>query len=206
MSEAHLVIAGAGGHARSLVSLLRANKLEPQAIVDAHAAPGEMIMGIAVVTSIDHLNLEGEINTILAIGDNALRKTKANDLKAQCYTLPLTHPSSFIDETAVLGCASQIFAGAYVGPLAEVGQFAIINTHAVIEHEASVGAFSHVAVGAKLLGRTRIGESCFIGAGAVIKDGISICDGVTVGANSFVNKSIDEPGVYVGSPARKLNR
>jgi UDP-N-acetylbacillosamine N-acetyltransferase len=61
-------------------------------------------------------------------------------------------------------------------------------------------------VGTLVLGRCTVGDRCFVGAGAVIRDGLSIADDVTIGANSFVNSDIKEAGLYVGSPARKVTR
>jgi len=49
---------------------------------------------------------------------------------------------------------------------------------------------------------TIIYENCFIGAGVKISAGVSICNDVIIGANSFVNKDISEPGLYVGSPVK----
>ncbi|MFS9770208.1 acyltransferase [Enterobacter chuandaensis] len=43
----------------------------------------------------------------------------------------------------------------------------------------------------------RIGANCWIGTNTVILKGVSIVDNVVVGANSFINKSIKEPGIYV---------
>lgn len=51
---------------------------------------------------------------------------------------------------------------------------------------------------------TVIGENCYIGAGSQIAANKKICDDVTLGALSFVNKDILEPGIYVGAPVRKL--
>ena len=51
---------------------------------------------------------------------------------------------------------------------------------------------------------TIIGENCFIGAGSKITAGVSICDNVVIGANSFVKTDITRPGVYVGSPVKGL--
>lgn len=45
---------------------------------------------------------------------------------------------------------------------------------------------------------TVIGDDCFIGGGAMIAAGVHICDGVTIGALSFVARDITEPGTYVG--------
>ncbi|MEQ9638101.1 MAG: hypothetical protein RLW68_18740 [Devosia marina] len=50
----------------------------------------------------------------------------------------------------------------------------------------------------------RFGDNVVIGAGSVIIGPIDICDNVTIGAMSLVNKSIVEPGVYVGVPVRRI--
>jgi len=50
---------------------------------------------------------------------------------------------------------------------------------------------------------THLGKGAFIGANCVIMPGITIGPGVVVGALSFVNRDLTEPGVYLGRPARK---
>ncbi len=50
---------------------------------------------------------------------------------------------------------------------------------------------------------TRIGNRVSIGTNATILP-VSICDDVVIGAGSVVVRSISEPGVYAGNPARKL--
>jgi len=42
----------------------------------------------------------------------------------------------------------------------------------------------------------------FIGTDVTLASGIEICSGVIIGSNSNVRKSILEPGVYMGNPAR----
>ena len=51
---------------------------------------------------------------------------------------------------------------------------------------------------------TVIGEGCFIGTAVVLAPNITIKSGTIIGANSFVNKSILERGIYVGNPAKKI--
>jgi acetyltransferase-like isoleucine patch superfamily enzyme len=50
----------------------------------------------------------------------------------------------------------------------------------------------------------KIGNDVWLAANTVILPGVSICSHVVIGANSVVNKTIEEPGVYAGSPARKV--
>lgn len=58
----------------------------------------------------------------------------------------------------------------------------------------------------KRVNGTIIGENCYIGAGTKIAGGMTICDDVVTGANSFVTKDITEPGIYVGTPAKLLRK
>ena len=52
--------------------------------------------------------------------------------------------------------------------------------HGAVVHGESVGDHTLVGMGAKLLGRTRIGEWCLIAAGAVVPPGMEVPDGVVV--------------------------
>lgn len=52
--------------------------------------------------------------------------------------------------------------------------------------------------------RITIGSDIWIGANVTICAGVTICDKVVIGANSVVTKTINEPGVYVGIPAKKV--
>lgn len=50
---------------------------------------------------------------------------------------------------------------------------------------------------------TRIGSRVSIGSNATILP-VNVCDDVVVGAGSVVTKSIDQPGIYAGNPARLM--
>ena len=50
----------------------------------------------------------------------------------------------------------------------------------------------------------RLGHNVVIASNSVIIGSPDICDNVVVGAMSLVNRSITEPGVYAGIPARKI--
>lgn len=80
-------------------------------------------------------------------------------------------------------------------------------------HGIHVGADSYVAFGAVILSHdmtrnlrldTRIGARCFIGAHSIVLPGVSIGDGVVVGAGSVVTKNVPPNVVVAGNPARIL--
>lgn len=50
-----------------------------------------------------------------------------------------------------------------------------------------------------------LGDNVVLGANAVLIGPLTICDNVLIGAMSLVNSDIAEPGVYVGTPARKIS-
>lgn len=50
----------------------------------------------------------------------------------------------------------------------------------------------------------RIGRGAFLGDDVKILNGVKVAAGTILGANAVVTKDIDEPGVYIGVPAKKL--
>ena len=50
----------------------------------------------------------------------------------------------------------------------------------------------------------RLGDKVMIGANSVLVGPLSICDDVVIGAMSLVTADITRPGVYVGSPVRRI--
>lgn len=50
-----------------------------------------------------------------------------------------------------------------------------------------------------------IGHNVIFGTSSVIVGPVTICDDVVIAAMSLVNKDITEPGVYAGTPVRKIS-
>ena len=51
-----------------------------------------------------------------------------------------------------------------------------------------------------------IEDDVWIGAGVKILDGVIIRKGCVIGANTVVNKSTEQYGIYVGAPARLIRK
>lgn len=49
-----------------------------------------------------------------------------------------------------------------------------------------------------------LGDNVVIGANSVVIGPVRICDNVIIGAMSLVNKDITEPGIYVGTPVKRI--
>lgn len=200
--EHNLIILGCGGHARTIANAAAATGYKNLYFVDSAARPGEVMLGWPVLDATSAMELPGTA-AIAASGNPGLR---AHQL--ECIEKAKLRLVSIIAPTAIVGLEARISGGvfvgfgAYVGPRAVLEQGCIINTSAVVEHDARIGTLTHISVNATVAGSVRIGQRCFVGAGATVIDGLEISDDVTIGAGATVVKHLKQPGVYLGCPAR----
>ncbi len=201
-----VIIIGAGGHAKVVADTIRKNGDEVLGFLDDKCERrGESFGGATVLGAVsEYGKFADEASFIVAVGDGLVRKKISETVKAKWYTA--IHPSAIIADGVKIGEGSFVSAGAIVNPDTEVGKHTIINTGSIVEHDCSVGDYTHISPSATVCGSTSIGELCWIGAGATVINGIAVCDGVTVGAGATVVKNVTERGIYVGVPARKLDK
>ena len=195
-----IVIFGCGGHSRSVADIILLNDPDARLLfVDGNARPGEKILGFDLLKEPP----EGDFPLFLALGDNAKRKEKYEEMGAENLI-------SVISRTAHVGRGATVQRGCFVanfchiGPEAVVGANTIVNTAAVIEHEVRIGSHCHIGPNATISGRCVIGDLTFVGVGATIKDYVTVCPRVMIGAGATVVADITEPGTYVGTPARRI--
>jgi len=114
------------------------------------------------------------------------------------------HPLAYIDPTATVGEGTFIAPFCTVAYNATVGKDCTMGPYSMISHKSHIGNGSLIHSGAMVAGSTTIGQYCLLNLRCSIIDKLDICDEVSVGAGSLVTKSIDKPGHYVGSPARRV--
>lgn len=205
VSPTGLCVLGFGGHARSVLDVAVAVGIQNFLFVDAHAAPGETLLGFPTQTMFPEI-LPSGWGVFPAAGSNARRREQVEwVLQAGWPLATLVSPMASIGVGSALEPGCFVGHHAHVGPMARIGKGCIVNTAAVVEHEAVVGDFSHVSVNAVIAGRSRIGCSVMVGASASVLDGLTIVDDVTIGGGGVVHRSIDLAGVYVGVPVRRVS-
>lgn len=199
-----LVIHGCGGHARSVASAVKSQW--NIVFVDGNARPGEMILGCPVFRSTDQVPGLSSASHHVALGALGEKKAVFESLRQAGCSLPvLIAPGAVVAEGAELGAGTFVGVGAYVGPNAKVGENSIVNTHAVVEHDAAIGDHTHISINAAVAGYSQIGSEVMLGAGAVVIDKLRVGDRIVIGAGAAVIHNLTEPGTYVGVPARKLH-
>ncbi len=139
---------------------------------------------------------------VVAIGDPHDRKAMVDKLPARTRFDMLILGNSIGDNYIPAGCIIQ--PGAILTTNVFLGCHVIVNLNATIGHDCVIGDYTTISPGANISGNVTIGKLCYIGSGAVIREKVSICDNVTIGAGAVVLEDINQPGVYVGVPAKYL--
>ncbi len=145
------------------------------------------------------------LNFILGIGDNTLRYRVAQLILSKSQIiLSVIDSNSFISKKALIGVGVFASKGVLVNAFSKIGDFAILNTGCIIEHECEIGTASHIAPGAVLAGNVKIGKRTFVGANSVIKQGVDIGDDVIIGAGSVIIENVSNNSRIVGNPGRLI--
>ncbi len=153
-------------------------------------------------------NFEGWIRNydfILGIGDNRIRNKVARLILSKGKVIEnVIHHSASVSRNITIGTGNFIARNVAVNPLVKMGDFCILNTGCIVEHECCIADNVHVAPGAVLAGNVTIGEGSFVGANAVIKQGVSIGKDVIIGAGTVIIKDIPSGKKIVGNPSREI--
>ncbi len=197
-----MLLYGASGHAKVILSILKAMGQEVVAIFDDDPKKKE-IHAIPVVGSYRTDFLPNE-SLIIAIGNNTIRRQLSEQIRHSFGTA--VHPSAQIDTNAQIGEGTVVMHGAIVQADARLGRHVIINTAATVDHDCELGDFVHIAPGATLCGSVTVGAHTLIGAGSVVAPNLKIGSNCLVAAGSVVTTSIPDGATVRGNPARIIKR
>lgn len=197
-----VVIFGAGGHAKSLIDLMRVgsdHRLEPLCLVDDGLEPGTLVLGVPVAGGRDLLTALAErgvrhaVNAVGGIGRIQTRIDVADLLAEHGFNLPaLVDPTAAIAPSATISDGVQVFAQATVWSDAQVGRGVIVNTGATVSHDCVIGDNTHIAPGAILAGHVEIGQATLVGMGVTTRPGLRIGSRCILGNGAVVSEDVPD--------------
>lgn len=205
-----LVIIGAGGHAKVLLSLIWAANLEVLGVCDPvlFAQKNNHWRGIKVLGSDEAISQMdpasvGLVNGIGQLVGGSRRQKIFLDFKKKNFNFPiLVHPAAWVDPTAVLGEGVQVMAGAIIQADVKIGANSIINTKASVDHDCKVGFHVHIAPGATLCGDVQVFDRAFIASGSTIIQGLTVGEEAIVGAGAVLTRSLAAKQVVLAAALR----
>lgn len=201
-----LLIVGASGHGKVVADIAaKMGEWDTISFIDDNPDK-KSILGYKVIDKFGNIrNYINDHDIFVGIGDNLTRKKLLEELYQINASIPtLIHHSAVIGDDVIIESGTVIMAGVVINSSTCIGRGCIINTGVTIDHDNKLGNYVHISPGANLAGAVTIGEHSWLGIGASVSNNISITSNCTIGAGGVVINNIDDPGVYVGVPVRRV--
>jgi sugar O-acyltransferase (sialic acid O-acetyltransferase NeuD family) len=208
VGENQLVIYGAGGHGQSLAALIRSSgKYRIAGFLDDGLDAGTSVLGLKVLGGKEKLiplkeaGIHLAVNGVGGIGDLGSRLAVFDLLRnAGFHTPTVTHPTAFVEDTAVLDEGAQLFPFAYIGTQSHIGYGCILNNGAIVSHDCRLSPYVTLSPGATLAGGVSVGEGTLIGMRATVNLYLKIGSRVLIGNGATVKADVpDEVIIHAGA-------
>lgn len=207
----NIVLLGGGGHCKSCIEIIEAQaRYKIAGIVDLKGKVGNTVLSYKVIGHDEELPelIKKYRNFAVTLGqvkEADLRVKKFEFLEKMGASFPvIISPFALISKHSSLGEGTIVFHGVKVNAGAKIGRNCIINTGAIIEHDAVIEDHCHISTGAVVNGECLIKRGVMVGSGAVLSNNITIARNSVIGAGAVVVKNVEEKGIYVGVPAKKM--
>lgn len=196
-----MLIYGAGGHAKVVLSILAASGEQTDGIFDDNWKEGALSRH-KILGHYDAKILPDE-RLVIAIGNNRDRKRISTKIFHSFGKV--IHPAALVDESVKVGAGIVVVHKAVVQAGCELGNHVIINTAAIVDHECVLANFVHIGPGATLCGGVRVGDCTLVGAGSVLLPQVRIGKECVIGAGSVVIGDVPDYAIVAGNPARIIH-
>lgn len=184
------------------------NHYEIAGFFDDFRAPGDLAGDYPVLGGVEAilpLFQAGQFDELMiAIGYKhlAVRRALFQRFAGQVPLGSVVHSSASVDASCRLGTGIFVLPGCVLDRNVVLADNVVLNTACVIAHDSEVGAHTFLSPRVAVAGFVQIGEGCNIGINTTLIDNITIGDGIQTGGGTVVIKSLVQPGLYVGNPAR----
>lgn len=208
-----LYIIGAGGFGREVAWLVeRINEVKPTwnlkgFIDDNETKWGTYEDGYEVLGGTEYLINQSDVYAVCAVGSAKVRQQIIDKIKdSNVHFATLIDPSVILSGRVEIGEGTIICAGTILTVDIRIGKHVIINLDCTLGHDDVIDDFVTIYPSVNVSGNVKVGRCCELGTGMQIIQGKTITSGIILGAGTVVVNSIVESGVYVGIPAKRINK
>jgi len=196
--EAHtkgIIVLGAGGHGKSIVSVLIADGMKVLGILDdAPESWNTKIVGVPVLGALELLQEYPDHPVIVGVGVvKRFPKARWTTFKSK---------QAYINPTAQIGEGTVVFPFAVVGADVQLGDHVIISSHTTLGHDTQVEDYVHITPGVQIAGDVRIRRLAMLGLSSVVCPKVQIGKGATMAAGAVAVYDIEADVIAYGTPAR----
>ncbi len=207
-----IAVFGAGGFGKETIcylidSLAKSNqRIEDIAVfvVDDEWYTSRTVMGINVIPKSKFSANDYEV--LVAIGDPLKRKIIVESLPSNTRYLTLVHPRAIVSKYVEIGEGSIITPGVIITAEIKIGKHAQLNLNTTVGHDCILGDYFTSAPGVNISGNCYIDDCVYFGTNSSIREKLKVCKNAIIGMGAIVLKDISDEGIYVGNPAKKLER
>ena len=202
---------GAGGHARVLLAVLRAEGVAVAGCVALDPPGAHWPSDVPYLGGRDVLDRSDPASVILingigSAGPVEARRREFERASQAGFTFRgVRHESATVDPSAEVDDTALIMAGAIIQPNVHIGPNVLINTGAIVDHDCRISAHCHIATGARLAGNVTVGQSVHVGAGVTIIQGVEIGAEAVIAAGAAVIRRVEARSIHGGVPGRTLS-
>jgi sugar O-acyltransferase (sialic acid O-acetyltransferase NeuD family) len=142
---------------------------------------------------------------MVAVADSKDRFDIVQRLPKETKYFTWIHPTALI-----MGDDIEIGEGSFIGAYSiltsniKLGKHTILNRGNHVGHDCEIGNYFSAMPGAIVSGNVIIHDLVYMGNNSSIKEKLSIHSLTTIGMNGAVVKDIEELGIYVGVPTKKI--
>jgi sugar O-acyltransferase (sialic acid O-acetyltransferase NeuD family) len=116
------------------------------------------------------------------------------------------HRHAYISPYSTIGMGNFIGANATIAPKVNLGDFNFINRNCSVGHHTVMGNRNKTGPGVTICSLCEIADKNAFGANCTIIPELKIASEVEIGAGAVVTDNISESGLYVGIPAKLVQR
>ena len=174
----NLILIGAGGHCVSCIDVIeKENKFKIFGLIDKKQFknPYYKIVGNDKDLKKIFSKVQNALISLGQIEQFHLWKKLFSEAKKIGFKFPtIISPLAYVSKKAFVDEGTIVMHGAIINAGAKVGKNCIINSKALVEHDAKIRNNSHVSTRSTLNGGVIVGNNCFIGSHSVVKQSIKI--------------------------------